>query len=561
MRTWFWTLLLAVIAVAVAVMLRAHPGNVLVLVAPYRIEISLTLAVFLLFGGFIALYVILRVLAWLIAIPDRMRAWRGRRAQARDHDLLERGWIGLLEGRYAQAEKDLAKLLDQTRARNRRVLAALSAARAAQGLGEFVRRDVMLDRARESAERDPGLQEAVATVSADLFLEQGRPQQALEVLAPLQDGGARHLHTLRLLLRAERALGHHDKVFTLARGLARRGVVDRTEALQIIDAAGAARLRARMQDDSWRAVWKDMKSEERQLPEIALAAAAAFDAAGESEEGGRVLQAAIDAHFDPRLVYAYARCDASQVPRRVQCAETWLQRRPADPDLLSALGMLCLSGQLWGQAERYLTRSLARRDDARTHALLGSLYDRVDRPAEAVRHWRLATAAGMTLPVLGSDTALPAADTHADPNRPDAESGFLSDAAADAIPMAPASPPEPVAPPAVDYVLDPQARAQVEHDIADAGSRANPVAPPGPVDIDDYFDSAPIPVAGLPDDGDQDEVGEAFPGDPGTPRGGPSGHSPHSPDASASTRPANTPESKAPPADGQRPRGDERDGG
>ncbi len=74
-----------------------------------------------------------------------MRAWRGRRAQARDHELLERGWIGLLEGRYAHAEKDLAKLLDQTKGRNRRVLAALSAARAAQGLGEFARRDVMLD--------------------------------------------------------------------------------------------------------------------------------------------------------------------------------------------------------------------------------------------------------------------------------------------------------------------------------------------------------------------------------------------------------------------------------
>ncbi|KAG1301638.1 hypothetical protein G6F63_016794 [Rhizopus arrhizus] len=57
--------------------------------------------------------------------------------------------------------------------------------------------------------------------------------------------------------------------------------------------------------------------------------------------------------------------------------------------------MLCLNGQLWGQAERYLLRSLSRRSDAQTHALLGSLYDRLDRPADAVRHWRLATAASM----------------------------------------------------------------------------------------------------------------------------------------------------------------------
>ena len=86
--------------------------------------------------------------------------------------------------------------------------------------------------------------------------------------------------------------------------------------------------------------------------------------------------------------------------------------------------MLCLNGQLWGQAERYLLRSVSRRNDAQTHALLGSLYDRLERPADAVRHWRLATAASMALPVLATDAALPAADTGSDPYRVDAEGGY-----------------------------------------------------------------------------------------------------------------------------------------
>jgi HemY protein len=88
MRTWFWTLLLLVVAVALAVVLRTHAGNVLLLVWPYRIEMSLTLAVLLGLGGFIFLYAVLRLLAWLLAVPERMRSWRGRRAQARDHELL-----------------------------------------------------------------------------------------------------------------------------------------------------------------------------------------------------------------------------------------------------------------------------------------------------------------------------------------------------------------------------------------------------------------------------------------------------------------------------------------
>lgn len=506
MRTWFWTLLLAVIAVALAVVLRSHSGNVLLLVWPWRISMSLTLAVLLIVAAFIVLYVGLRLLAWLLAIPDRVRAWRGKRAQARDHELLERGWIGLLEGRYTTAEKDLTKLLDQTKVQTRRVLAALSAARATHGLGEFDRRDRLLAIAQEQAGTDAGLIEATATVSADMLLDQGRAERALAVLEPLADGGARHLHTMRLLLRAHTALHHDEHVFTLARGLVRRNALARSEADQLIDASGAARLRAAAAggSDAWRAIWKDLKAEERLLPEIALAGAAAFEAAGEASEAARVLEAAVAVKFNPALVAAYARCEAEQVSRRLARAETWLQQRPTDPDLLTALGMLCLNGQLWGQAERYLLRSLSRRSDAQTHALLGSLYDRLDRPADAVRHWRLATAASMALPVLAADAALPAADTGSDPYRVDAEGGYavgLSDVDSDDTELGgdyPALPPA-VAASASDYVLDPDARVNKEQRERALAPEDAPLAGGSTSDIDEYFDSAPIPAAAFDD--------------------------------------------------------------
>ncbi len=517
MRTWFWTLLLAVIAVALAVVLRSHSGNVLLLVWPWRISMSLTLAVLLIVAAFVVLYVGLRVLAWLLAIPDRVRAWRGKRAQARDHELLERGWIGLLEGRYSHAEKDLVKLLEQTKVQTRRVLAALSAARAAHGLGEFDRRDRLLATAQEHAGTDPGLVEATATVSADMLLDQGRAERALAVLSPLADGGARHLHTMRLLLRAHTALHHDEQVFTLARGLLRRNALARAEGDHLIDASGAARLRAGAASDAWRAIWKDLKAEERLLPEIALAGASAFEAAGEANEAAKVLEAAIAVKFNPALVAAYARCDAEQVSRRLAKAETWLQQRPTDPDLLTALGMLCLNGQLWGQAERYLLRSLSRRSDAQTHALLGSLYDRLDRPADAVRHWRLATAASMALPVLAADAALPAADTGSDPYRLDAEGGYavgLSDADADIGGDYPALPPS-VAALASDYVLDPDARVSKEQQARALAPEDAPVVG-GTSDIDEYFDSAPIPAAAF--DSPVPSYSPAPPAAPATPK-------------------------------------------
>lgn len=554
MRTWFWTLLLAAVAVALAVVLQSHTGNVIILVPPHRIELSFTLVVLIIVGSFVALYVGLRVLAWLLAIPSRVRDWRGRRAQARDHELMEDGWVGLLEGRFSHAEKKFGKLIIQTRVESRRAVAALSAARAAQHMGEFTRRDTFLSQAREAAGDDPGLIEAVATVSADMFLDQGKPAEALAVLAPSQDGGARHWHTTRLLLRAENELGHHDQVFTLARTLGRRHALAKPEAERLIDTSGAARLRAGSANgDGWRLIWKDMKSAERTYPEIALAGSQAFDAAGEPEEAARILEAAIARQFSPSLVAAYARCEASQVKRRIERAEGWLAQRPNDPDLLRVLGLLCLTGQIWGAAERYLTRSLKYRSDPQTHALLGSLYDRLNRPEEAARHWRMATAVGMALPTLAGDAALPAADTNADPRYAAAEvadlddvyaaQGFVSDGddlspAVAVVPFPGSSALDgPVSaggfnPSESDYGFLPEDVSTADAypgrfakaDISDAdripptvrSSSVRPVvtrtdAPPAhevttvrDIDADDYFDSAPPLFDGLDDTGRTD---------------------------------------------------------
>lgn len=415
MRTWFWTLLVLTLAVALAVFLRETSGNVLVMVNDLRIEVSLAFAVMSLVALFVGLYVLLRLLSWLTAIPSRLRAWNDRRVSKKEHELLEQGWTELLEGRYSHAEKDLTRLFDQTRSANRQVLAALSAARAAHALGEFERRDQLLARARETANTDTALSEAVITAGADLYLDQGEPQLALDSLLPLQQSGARHVHTLRLLLRAYKQLSQHEKVFELTRSLSRRGALPASEATQMIGTAAAALIRAGQHDDAWRKIWKDLKSEERAMADVALAAAEANESLGQFDEAAAILEQAIVVSFDPRLLAAYARSDAKHVARRLEKAESWLDKRPDDPDLLATLGTLCLQGQIWGQAEHYLQRSVSRRNDARVHALLGSLYDRLNRSQDATRHWRKATAVGAALPVLAADEALPAAETHLDP--------------------------------------------------------------------------------------------------------------------------------------------------
>jgi HemY protein len=481
MRGGLWTLIVLAVAVALALVLHDHSGNVLIIAQPWRIELSLALAVVLALACFVVLYGVVRGLYWLGSGPTRLRAWRGRRAQRRDTELLESGWINVLEGRYVQAEKDLSALLSHTRSADRKVLAGLSAARALHLLGEYGRRDQVLLQAREGAGQDSRLRQAVDTVTAEMFLDQGRAEEALTLLEPWQDASSRFLHGTRLLLRAHRQLGHVNRVHALTRLLLRRSAIDRAQAHQFICESAAQRL-AQVDDAGWKTVWNELTAEERVDPGVALAGAAAQERLGHPGESARILEAALGNGLDERLLRAYSRCDAQQAADRLAHAELWLKTHPDHPGLLAALGQLCLASQLWGQGEHYLNRSLALRDDMHIHALLGNLDDALGRPEQALEHWRRACAAA-DADIPRMPQRLPAADTRSDPPFvANADAGMGRDVPRSAPPEAASG-------------------AYLDGELPDAGAprivEAPREAPPAPAAAsspeEDYFDTAPIP--------------------------------------------------------------------
>lgn len=493
MKTWFLTLVVFIIAVGLALILREHSGNVIIIAQPWRIELSLTLTVLMVVVSFVVLYIILRAIAWVAGGPERFRSWRSLRAEKRDHTLLENGWIKILEGRYSDAEKDLAKLIGRTGSDSRKVLAGLASARACHNLGEFSRRDEALALASSSARENSRLREATATVAAEMYLDQNRPQEALDLLAPLQDASAAHLPSTNLLLRAHRQLHNHERIYEITRLLIRRGAIDKAESRQLIETSAAARLQA-AGIDGMKPIWGDLKADERCLPDIALAGANIQSSAGNYDESAKVLEAALQVRLEPRLLSAYAQCPADQVARRLSKAEGWLKSHPNDPALLAALGKLCLTGELWGQGEHYLLRSMKLRSDLRIHALLGTLYDSLGRTADAMKHWRLAAGVAGALPVLPAvHRFLPAADVQNDPTLVDVnqmrQSQSIQEYAA------------PLAASAADFYEN-------EEDdvgpIAAPGSAATASASSGNIatsgdngGVDEYFDSAPIPGVDL----------------------------------------------------------------
>ena len=418
MRAWFWTILLVTLAVALAVLIHAYPGNVLIVVDQWRVQVSLALATLLTVAAFAAVYFLIRLLAWLTQMPERYRGWRTGRRERHEQSQLELGWAALLEGRYAHAEKVLSRLSGDSRDPRRRVLAQLSAARAAHELGERVRRDELIRNAKVGAAElvgDTAMSTAVAVAAADLWLDDGQAKRALDALTSSDADAQKHVHMMRLLLRAYQALGMHDKVLETVRQLRRKDAIASAQGKEYVELSAAAQLRELQGQPQWQDFWKSLRSDEKLYPEVALAGAAGLQALGESREATRLLEQSIKESFDGRLLAAYAGAESDQVNARLQKAEGWLTQRPDDVELLTALGALCLAAQMWGQAQRYLEQASKLRSDARVHALLGSLYDRIGKPQSAAKHWRLATAVSASLPVLAQDVHLPAADIAADP--------------------------------------------------------------------------------------------------------------------------------------------------
>src|SRR5690606_7498039 len=122
----------------------------------------------------------------------------------------------------------------------------------------------------------------------------------------------------------------------------------------------------------------------------------------------------------------------------------------------------------------------------------GNLYDRLGRPDDAMKHWRLASGVAGVLPVLPASRALPAADTRGDPTLIDverlpAQAQVLRDLHA------------PLAASAADFVSD-DIPASAPSPASAAASTSTPdVSSPSAAasDLDEYFDSAPIPGVDL----------------------------------------------------------------
>lgn len=379
MKTLFSLLALFALAVGLVVAARYNDGYVLVVLPPYRIEVSLNLLFVVLAAGFALLYTVVRLVITAMQTPARVRQYRLVRRRESAQLALFTALEAYFEGRYAKAEQAAQQSLElgeHTR------LSLVLVARAAHELRAFDRRDAYLERAARDAPDDDALRIVTA---AELLLEQRRADEALAVLQALP---RKHTAALKLELRAQQQSRRWQQVVSLVSELERRNAFDADQAAKLRAQAWVETLRRQGYDaHALDEAWKKVPEVNRADTSIATAAAQCNIALRRGSDAQQIIEQSLAHTWDSTLAALYGDAAGPDLVKQIELAETWLQRHPHDAGLLVALGKLCARQSLWGKAQSYLEAAVSVEPTVEGYLELARLEERLGNADASRRHY------------------------------------------------------------------------------------------------------------------------------------------------------------------------------
>ncbi|MBI3053892.1 MAG: heme biosynthesis protein HemY [Betaproteobacteria bacterium] len=380
MRWVFWILGLFALAVALALALRLSTGYALLVWPPYRVELSLNLALLLLAAGFAVVYLLLRFIFGALGLPAQVRDFRERRRREKARRMLLEALEAFFEGRYGRAEQAAVSAMESGESP---ALGAVLAARAAHELRHYEQRDGYLARAEKLT---PGNSALRIIAAASMLLDERRFQDALLALKALPE---RHTAALRLELKAQQQARNWEQTLPLVDQLERRGVFDAAQAGQLRRYAYTESLQRQALDRrALEECWQKIPARDKRDAKVAVAAAQCFAALGGCAQANQIIEQALDVEWNSDLVALYAECAGPDVVRQIERAENWLKTNPRDAVLLLVLGKLCTQQQLWGKAQSYLEASLSVEPTYSAHLGLAQLQEGLGNPDAALRQYR-----------------------------------------------------------------------------------------------------------------------------------------------------------------------------
>lgn len=422
MRSIFWFLWLAAVAVGLAFLVGDNTATVTVFWHPWRLDVSLTLTLFLLVLGFLLLYLALRGVSILRSLPAQAHRWRASQQERAVYVSLLDAVIFQLAGRFVRAQSSAqhaTHLLEgmepdvMGRQAQWRVLAQLLLAESARSLGHTDRQQAAIHAAvAETASEATSALEGALLRALSWAINDREADTAHGWLKQLPQGASRRIQAIRLRLKLAQLEQDAPGAVDTIRLLTKYKAITPSAAETLLRGLLKQALAQARDRDQLIQTWKSFDTRERTDPGLVLhglerlqVLASVGTEAGKADadfhrfldELASVSWKSFSQLTESRRVRA-VRCLTFHLPER---AADWLPRieelqqsRPADPELQFLAGQALIACQLWGrahwmlsQAVRQLTDPGLQRHAWRSLALLAEQRGEMQEAADA---WRRA---------------------------------------------------------------------------------------------------------------------------------------------------------------------------
>lgn len=428
MRATLWLISLFALAAAGAWLAGHNHGTVTLFLSPWRVDVSLNLAILAMLLVVLLVVMAQKALAALLSLPKQAQRWRVQQKERVTHaDLLD-AMGHFMAGRFLRARKAAESVLDKE-ARLRTVgveldhavplrsLAHIMAAEASHALQDKDKRQHHLAQAVLQAQQGQSAQRQTLTEGAQLraarwLLDDRDAQASLDRLKELPPASGRRVVAMRLQLKAAQLAGHTDQALETAVLLAKHRAFSPTVAESLVASLILELIAGTHDAERLQRVWKKLTPAQTVMPNVAAEAALRLLSLGGSAAMARQWLQAVSApllsgqvawreslglRFVQALEASLADVQGDDAREWLSRIETAQQALPRDPCVQYLAGMLCLQHRLWGKAQGLLMQAVKTLDEPvlkrRAWCALAELAEQRQDEAAAKAAWKQAALA------------------------------------------------------------------------------------------------------------------------------------------------------------------------
>lgn len=367
------------------VSLDSPPGIMLVSYGSHSWEMPLVLALLFIAVGFALLYLVFNFLFGVLRTPRKARAWNERRQNRNAQDDTLRGYARLIEGEWAQGEKDLVKRLNHCKTP---MLNYLGAAHAAQQQLNYEQRDKYL---AEAEKIDPKNRMAIDISRARMLTQEGDFERARALLSEMQELAPANKTILRLIADVYKRTEDWEGLNLLLPRLEKTKALPEDQIVSLEVAVRAARLNTALpdvQNPSTLTQYQKLPGKRKKQAQIAAMYASRLVEEGDLSAAEHVVRKAIKKNWSSELAGLYGKTRIDNLRSQILLATSWLADHQNDVNVNLTLARLNLAYGQQDKARVYYNLAIELGACEEAYLELGKFYEEEGNHKTALAYYK-----------------------------------------------------------------------------------------------------------------------------------------------------------------------------